>query len=347
MNLFTDELLFLSILTLSLVGILVFLLGYLIIRKIIEIQKRKKIEHFREIYNPLISSILIEGSFSRKLTPETILQQMALEQLLSRYTKVIEGDEEKNRLSKLASMYLSDYYQKRLQSHKWSTRMNTLYHIEDFNMINLMEDVLRLLKRKQLTHQEKIHILRILALFQFSRLFDLLITKYHDLTEFDYRHILMPLEQKKFDQYVLHFHQAGLPLQKAIMDVIASKREVSYNHFLEKTFSSYSGEIRLRALKALAEIGYVKNSAPYLELLYSDKWEERMVAIKLIGSLKEEKAIPRLIELMHDRTWWVRSQAGQAISQFSHGKEILRNVLDSSKDTFAKDMAWEWLHKGV
>src|SRR4051812_39459959 len=107
MNLFTDELLFLSILTLSLVGILVFLLGYLIIRKIIEIQKRKKIEHFWEIYNPLVSSILIEGSFSRKLTPETILQQMALEQLLSRYTKVIEGDEENNRLSKLASMYLS------------------------------------------------------------------------------------------------------------------------------------------------------------------------------------------------------------------------------------------------
>ncbi|MEH7415191.1 HEAT repeat domain-containing protein [Neobacillus drentensis] len=343
----TDELLFLSILTVSLMGILVILLGYLTIRKTIEIRKRKTIELYHKIHNPLISSILIEGSMARKLNPKNVLQQKALEQLLSRYTKIIEGKEEKDRLSKLASMYLTDYYRKQLLNHKWSTRMNTLYHIEDFNMINLLDDVFRLLNRKRLSHQELIHILRILSLFQFPQLFDLLTTKYQDLTEFDYRHILMPLEQNKFEQYILHFHQADLPLQKAIMDVIASKREVSYNHFLEKVFSSYSGEIRLRALKALAEIGYVKNSAPYLELLYSDKWEERMVAIKLIGALKEEKAIPRLIELLHDRTWWVRSQAGQAISQYTHGKEILRTVLESSKDTFAKDMAWEWLHKGV
>lgn len=62
---------------------------------------------------------------------------------------------------------------------------------------------------------------------------------------------------------------------------------------------------------------------------------------------KGKSAIPRLIELMHDRTWWVRSQATQAIIQFTNGKEILRTILESSKDTFAKDMAWEWLHKGV
>ncbi|MBT2653708.1 HEAT repeat domain-containing protein [Bacillus sp. ISL-18] len=343
---FTNELLFLSILTLSLLVLLVILLGYLTIRKTVEIRKRKKVERYREVYNPLISSNLIEGVISRKLTPESILQQKAIEQLLSRYTKVIEGAEEKARLAKLASMYLSNYYQKQLQSHKWSTRMNTLYHIEDFNMVDLTDDVLRLLNRKRLSQQEIIYILRILALFQCNQLFDLLTTKYQDLTEFDYRHILIPLEQKKFDQYVLHFHHAGMPLQKAIIDVIASKREVSYNHFLEKIFSSYSGEIRLRALKALAEIGYVKDSAPYLELLYSDKWKERLVAAKLIGSLKEGKAIPRLIELLHDRTWWVRSQAGEAISQFTQGKAILQTVLETSTDPFAKDMAWEWLHKG-
>ncbi|WP_160725855.1 HEAT repeat domain-containing protein [Bacillus sp. USDA818B3_A] len=342
----TNELLFLSILTLCLVCLLFILLGYLTIRKAFEIRKRKKVKEYSEIFNPLITSILIEGVLSRKLTPENILQQTAIEQLLIKYTKVIEGKEEKERLSQLASLYLSDYYQKRIQSRKWSTRMNTLYHIEDFNMINLAEDVFRMLQRKRLTQQELIHILRTLALFQFEQLFDLLTTRYQDLTEFDYRHILIPLEQKRFDQYVLHFHHAGGALQKAIIDVIASKKEITYIVFLENIFSSYSGEIKLRALKALAEIGYVKNIAPYMNLLYSDKWEERMVAVKLIGSLKEQSAIPRLIELLHDQTWWVRAQAGQAISQFTTGKEILLNVLETSTDTFAKDMAWEWLHKG-
>jgi len=72
-----------------------------------------------------------------------------------------------------------------------------------------------------------------------------------------------------------------------------------------------------------------------------------MVAAKLIGSLKEERGIQRLIELLHDQSWWVRSQAGQAIDQFTNGKEILRSVFETSNDVFAKDMAWEWLHKGV
>ncbi len=38
-----------------------------------------------------------------------------------------------------------------------------------------------------------------------------------------------------------------------------------------------------------------------------------MLAAKLIGELKEEKGLNRLVELLHDQTWWVRFQAGQAI----------------------------------
>lgn len=342
-----NEISILYLLTTSILSILVILLVYLTLRKAISIRQRKMIEIYKEKYNLLLFTALIESRYSRKLTPETMLQQKALEELLSSYTKILEGEDERESLSQLANHYLSGYYRNQLKSWRWSIRMNTLYQIEDFHMSHLVEDVNSLLNKRGLSHQELFHTLRILALFKFPHLLELLTARFDFLSEYEYRNILIRMEQKEFDQFLLHFHGSKQPLQKAVLDVISIKKETSYLSFLEKIFSSYSGEIKLRALKALAEIGFVSNIDPYLELLYSSKWEERMVAAKLVGSLKEEKGVSRLIELLHDSSWWVRSQAGQAISQFSNGKEILRHVLETSEDIFAKDMAWEWLHKGV
>ncbi|WP_042462843.1 HEAT repeat domain-containing protein [Neobacillus dielmonensis] len=342
-----NELLLLAVLSVSIFSMLVLLLSYLTVRKSVDIRKRKSIESYKEKYNPLIFSMLSEGLLSRELTPETPLQFKAIEELLSRYAKVLEGKEEKERLFQLASMYLTDRYQKQLMSKKWSTRMNTLYHIEDFQMIQLAEEVRRLAGRRRISHEELLHALRILALAQHPDLFALLTGEFVQLSELDLRNILVHVNAKQFDQLLLHFHKSHTPLKKAILDVISIRKEVSYLTFVENIFASYQGEVRLRAIKALAEIGYVEDAAPYLQFLYSQKWEERMMAAKLMGSLREAPAIPRLIELLHDQSWWVRSQAGQAIAQFANGKEILQAVLDESSDPFAKDMAWEWLYKGV
>jgi hypothetical protein len=340
-----QDILFLSIITLSLMCLLFLLLLYLTIRKAKEIKKRREIESYKNKINTQIFSIIAEGERYRGIGCETAIKQKAMEELLSRYVKILEGEEEKKRLSDLASHCLQGYYQKRLKSKKWSHRMNALYHIEDFHMIKLLDEVVILSKKKKITHQETIHVLRILATFQYNSIKEVL--NYHDLSEFEYRNILMRLNHDLFDQFVLSFHKSTPPLQYAILDVISLKKALEYRFFTENIFRSYKGEVRLRALKALAEIGYVSNKEPYLQLLYSSSWQERMVAAKLIGSIKEEKGIPRLIELLHDQIWWVRSQAGQSISQFPNGKAILQSVLETSKDTFARDMAWDWLHKGV
>ncbi|MDQ0973173.1 hypothetical protein QFZ31_003051 [Neobacillus niacini] len=340
-----QDILFLAIITLSLMCLLFLLLLYLTIRKAKEIKKRREIEDYKNKINTQIFSIIAEGKRYRGIGCETAIKQKAMEELLSRYVKILEGEEEKERLSDLASDCLQGYYQKRLKSIRWSHRMNALYHIEDFYMIKLLDEVVILSKKKNITHQELIHVLRILATFQYNGLKEVLY--YHDLSEYEYRSILMRLNHDLFDQFVLSFHKSTSPLQYAILDVISLKKAIEYRFFTENIFMSYKGEVRLRALKALAEIGYVSNIEPYLHLLHSSSWQERMVAAKLIGSIQEEKGIPRLIELLHDQIWWVRSQAGQSISQFPNGKAILQSVLETSKDTFARDMAWDWLHKGV
>lgn len=340
-----SEILFLSIITLSLICLLFLLLLYLIIRKAKEIKKRREIESYKNKINTQIFSIIAEGKRYRGIGCDTAIKQKAMEELLSRYVKILEGEEEKKRLSDLASHCLQGYYRKRLKSKKWSHRMNALYHIEDFHMIKLLDEVVILSSKKNITHQENIHVLRILATFQYNGIKEVL--HYHDLSEYEYRSIFMRLNHDLFDQFVLSFHKSNPPLQYAILDVISLKKALEYRFFTENIFITYRGEVRLRALKALAEIGYVSNIEPYLQLLHSSSWQERMVAAKLIGSIKEEKGIPGLIELLHDQIWWVRSQAGQSLRQFPHGKEILQSVLETSKDAFARDMAWDWLHKGV
>jgi hypothetical protein len=343
----TQELFTLFIITATLFGILTILLVYLMIRKSVALKKRKAMESFKEKINPNLFEMLTEDSLSRKLNPGSPVEKNAMEELLSRYARILEGEQEKKRLTELAETFLSDYYRKRMKSKRWSQRMNALYHIEEFKMKQLQNDVLLLTNKKSLTTEETVHVLRILALFQFPQIFSLLTDRFFALAEYNYRSILIRLEATLFEQFLLSFHKVSQPLQKAILDVISIKKDFSYLSFIENIFSSYSGEVKLRALKTLAEVGYVKNSKPYKALLYSSKWQERMMAAKLIGALKEETGLPRLIELLHDQSWWVRSQAGQAIYQFPNGKGILRSVLETSNDAFAKDMAWEWLHKGV
>ena len=342
-----NELFYLAILTLTFSGLLVILLTYLIIRKAFVIKKRRTIETYKQRYNSVIFKLLTDGGYSRELNPQNNQQLKAIEEMLSRYANVLEGEQEKKALSELASLYLKDYYRKRLQSKRWSRRMNVLYHIEDFHIRPLLKDVYKMVKKKGLSYEETVHILRILASFQFEDILGLLTKDFSNLSEFEYRSIVIRLEQKQMDQFVLSFHKLQTSLQMALLDVLSIKKELSYQYFIEKVFLNYTGEIKLRALKALASIGVVKDIDLYLDLMDSDKWQERMLAAKLIGSLKEEKGIPRLMELLHDRSWWVRHQAGQSISQFSNGKEILTRILETTKDPFAKDMAWEWIHKGV
>jgi hypothetical protein len=342
-----NELFILSFLTIAILVSLILLLAYLIIRKAIDLKKRRMLESHKEKYNKLIFEMLTDSSFSCDLKPETTLQRKSIEELLSHYAKIVEGEYERNRLSEIAERYLLDYYRKGIKSKRWSQRMNALYHIEDFNVRQLTQEVIKLIDKKHTSHEEIIHVLRILATFQFPRNFEFLTERYSYLSTYEYRTILLRLQEDQFNQFVRSFHKSLLPLQMAILDVISIKKDKKYISMIENVFSVYSGEVKLRALKTLAELGYVHNIDPYIKLLYSSKWEERMIAAKLIGSLKEEKGVPRLIELLHDQTWWVRSQAGQAICQFPNGKDILLQVLETSKDAFAKDMAWEWLHKGV
>lgn len=341
-----DEIQFLTLAFALLTGFLFIMLTYLIVRKAVEIRLRNKIEVMKDSMNEKLLHSILTGDFLRSLQTDTNAKRLAMEELLSHYAEILEGDEEIKNLNHLAVSFLSTSYRKSLKNNKWSTRMNALLHIEVFRMEVLMSDTLVLLKRSRVTKEEKIRALTILAELQYKGMFALLTEEHNDLSHLDYRNILSRLDDKGFEQFVLGYHSCQQQLKYAILDLTGTKKDLAYLQFIETVFLVSSGEERLRALKAISSIGYARNMERYLPLLKSSNWEERMLAARLAGTLKAEEALPELVELLQDPSWWVRSQAGKSITLFPQGKKILQGVMETSSDSFAKDMAWEWINKG-
>ena len=343
----TDDIKFLLTVFEWLMGILIVLLIYLIVRKAMENRLRKIVEQHKSYMNDKVLHSILTGDFLRSIQADTKAKKLAMEELLSNYSDILEGDEEKKNLNLLAESRLSGYYRKALSSYRWSSRMNALFHIEAFQMESLKEDIQLLLKRSRISQIEIIKGLSFLAQIQNKGIFGLVTEEYTDLSYLEYRNILSRLDEKNLDQFLLGYHSCQLQLKFAIIDLIGLKKNLAYLTFVESIFFNSNGEERIRALKALAAIGHTSSEENFLPLLSSPNWEERMLAARLAGEMKSDKAIPGLLLLLQDPSCWVRSQAGQSITLFPEGKRILQEVIESSSDSFAKDMAWEWINKGV
>lgn len=342
-----DEIQFLLATFTILATLLMVLLIYLLLRKTFENRQRRKVEEFKSNMNEKMLQSILTGDFVRSLQADTYVKKIAIEELLSHYAEILEGTEEKKNLYVLADSRLSGHYRNSLKSMNWSTRMNALYHIEAFGMTGLKEDIFKLLNRRRATNEEKIRALSILSQFQAVQMFQLLTSDYNDLSHLEYRNILSRLEDKGLELFLLGYHSCQVQLKFAILDIVALKKDLGYLNFTETVFSFSSGEEKVRSLKALVSIGHVRNLERVMALFDSANWEERMLAGRLAGVMKVESALPDLLKLLQDPSWWVRTQAGQSIMMFPQGKTLLEDVVASSDDSFARDMAIEWINKGV
>jgi hypothetical protein len=340
------ELLYLSIATVGIISVLGIILVYLVLRKAIENHFNSKIEIQKELYSDPLFSFILNPEISRKLIPDNPIKIKAIEQLLSKYVEILEGDSEKKNLYSIAELYLSKYYKTGLQSKSWSTRMNALHHIEDFNIHSLKHDVLTVISRKKATKEEIIIGLRILSFFHYENILDELLIRHSSLSDLEFRGILLKASDHTVEECLLRFHKSIPSFQKAVLDILAIKNELKHVNFIESVFRAYTGEIRLRALKTLATIGYVKDIHTYLPLCESVVWQERMIVARLLGATKEVEGLSCLKQLLHDQIWWVRSQAAQSIRNYPNGINILKDIFQTSKDPFAVDMAREWIYKG-
>lgn len=341
-----NEVTVLVVATITILIILLLILLYLITRKTIENRESVKVKNIKnEMETPLFESISQGKGY--ELTYKNRYSLKAMEELLKHYSDTVGGTMETFSLTAIAETYLLEGYQKALKSRSWSNRINALYHIEDFKMYRLSDDVKQLLQSRLITKEEVIISIRFLAASgQLEEVFEFVNKRYIDLTDFDYRSILFKLDEDSFRVFVERFSECHSTLQWSILEIIAIRKDLSYLSFIEEVFHRHEGETRIRALKAIASIGFTTDIEQFLPLSESSEWQERMLIAKLIGFFPSDSSYNILENLIHDRNWWVRSQAAQSFTKLPKGRDLLNKLIVSSNDPYARDIASEWLDKG-
>lgn len=322
--------------------LLLTLFSFLLIRKYRSNRFEEKLNFWKQHYLESLNGALKWGKELK--SPETKAMFRALEEVLSGYYSFMKGNTSMIAgIETIAEDYFKETYQKQLESSKWTTRMNTLYRVEKFRMLSLVDASLRIYRKKDVSEMESIQVLRILANLQDDRIYTILLHETRDFSGFYYLDLFSRLEGALFHQFVESIDQFPTKVQHTLIEAMGERKEYDYLPYIEAFLFAEEAEFRIRALKALAKIGYVSKLARIIPSFTAENWEERMAAAKAVRKLRDTRLVDLLLPLLSDSSWWVRSAAAESLFYQHRGEELLEEVVRSHSDRFARDIAHEWL----
>ncbi|MGC5326116.1 HEAT repeat domain-containing protein [Brevibacillus sp. SYSU BS000544] len=317
---------------------------YLVIQKALEIRYLKKFQERRIVIEPLLERFLSEESDLSALNNLSKLDLHVLKELLQNYNQLFGDIAFQQRVRKIALQKLTELFSQSLRSYRFSVRLNTLYAIEEFRMENLLPELKVKLDAGKLDQAERFQIYRILAVLDDPDLFHYLTEQLTDFfPDYLYRELLIKLGDERFSEYVDRLSSLHKNLRYAVIDIIGIKADLFYLPILESIVQSEEKELRIRAMKAIARIGYMEDKQTIAAKAGSESWEERMMAAKVMGIVRWSGFLPCLQNLMSDSSWWVRTASAQSILHYPGGTGLLQMIANSNEDRYARDMAREWL----
>ncbi|QHN48755.1 HEAT repeat domain-containing protein [Geobacillus stearothermophilus] len=317
---------------------------YLVVRKWRENRRQARLHFYKEQHRlPLLRYLLGEEElpfrFSSPLEREAVLQ------LLDGFASLLKGKDVQVRIRAFAETHFQGWLRRQLASRHWSERMNALFLIEDLQMKAMLLEMERLYRSDRVTRGEETKLLTIFARFDYSPVVTYVLEPKYELTEFAYRVIFGHMSERLLRQVEQRFDELTRAGKCAFVDMIGIRRREERSFLLELLASDES-EIRIRALKAMAEIGMPLEAERLKQHLCSSHWQERLMAARLAGKCREERLLPLLYERLSDRSFVVRSEAAAAIARLPGGRTALRAAARTASDRYARDMARQWLGGG-
>lgn len=345
--------------SLGLVLLMLLMLFYLIERKSLRLRHLGQVaEAVAELENPssALGRYLITGERSRSLTASALgIRREAMEEALLNRLAISSSQSERERVYALAEDYFADEYDLLLGSRRWSERMNTLLHIEKFRIQSCKPKLLerlRSLGRGQASDDERFLLVRTLASLHQPEALEELRASSDRFSELQLMQVLRPVKGELQDRLVNEFGTLPARIAYALLDTLrlANIRTEEVLQLFERCLLSDDAEMRVRALKALANFGYMTREAadllePRMREGSTATWPERLMQVRLAGAARDDRFIPHLERMMADPSYEVRREAAASLSKYRDGTERMRRIAEEHPDRFAREMAAETLER--
>lgn len=316
---------------------------YLIVHKWRENRRETQLRAYKEEHRlPLLRYLLGEEEPSFRFSSP--LEREAVLQLLDSFASLLKGKHVQARIRAFAEAHFQGWLRRWLASRHWDERMNALFFIEDLQMEAMLPDIEQLYRSDRVTQGEVAKILVIFAKFDYRPIVTYVFQPKYELTQFTYRVIFGHMSERLLQQVKKRFAELPPAGKYALIDMIGIRR-CQERLVLQRLLASKQLEIRVRALKAMAEIGVPLGAQQLGRHLRSPHWQERLMAARLAGKCREEELLPLLYRRLADRSFAVRSEAAAAIARLPGGRAVLRTAARKADDRYARDMARQWLGK--
>ncbi|SET26141.1 HEAT repeat domain-containing protein [Paenibacillus sp. NFR01] len=335
--------------------LLVGLLLYLSARKAIN---NKHIDRYNRGLQRLLGTdsalqdFLETGKKSRRLNGR-VNRRSPIFEALRIHLSISRTEHERSLIYEYARNHFHDYYAGQLKKRRWSTRVNALLEVELFRMNSLREELVELLGKRNLSDTEKFLILQIFAGFQMKEVLPYVKDEASSLSDAQLLQLLLPLESSLQECILTEFHAYPVRVQCAMVEVLRLRNERSAPvlHLLESLLCSEEPKLRLLAILAIANFGYISPEGENTLVASLQQPQpgfsrnERQALARLMGSIREEHFIPILLKFMGDESYGVRQTASDSLSRYKSGQEQLQNAAYHHPDRFAREMAEETLER--
>lgn len=316
-----------SILAVGIICLLFLLLClaiYLVVQRQAETKRHKAINDYilteeKHWYAYLTGEV----ELSKKLIPKSAYEREAIEEIFLVYMKNLSNSFIKERITSYAGKYLASYYKQQLKSFRSSMRLNALYRILEFDLMNELSEQLKQFKNRRLTREEQFQFLKIeLQITSGHRFIENMLSMETVFSEHEYRQLFLNADSDVLENAMEQFESLSSLCKWALIDAMGFNREIVVLSFLESLLDHREAELRIKALKAIYRIGVVLELERYLVFVTSTMWEERLMIAKIMENVPLEDSILHLQKLAQDESWWVRSQA---IASIGEQKEYMEN----------------------
>jgi hypothetical protein len=133
-------------------------------------------------------------------------------------------------------------------------------------------------------------------------------------------------------------------VELAVVDALGVAGYADAREPLERRLIAGDMDLRAAAARSLGHLQAIECATSLIAALRDESWQVRAQAARALGRMRAPIATLALAARLTDPSWWVRHHAAYALRELGEdGQAALRQVIASSSDPYARDMAHEAL----